>query len=1193
MMDVDPVRPEVRARPRSASPGDHTLALRLRKYTNRAGYLLLTPLILAAAATMFLVARTFDEERSALVVVDVAGRQRMLNQEYFQRVLQTASGVPAEYEGSRKTFLDSLEALVDGGQVVSHQATGERSVVPPAPTEPIRRHLEIQRGLMARQAGAAQELLETARDDPAYPLRLREVISFNQRLGEDLEETIKLYREVNVARAARGLRLATTGAGLALLLGLGLFLQTRRATRLSRLYLEEERGRGRVSKELEAVVNHAADGIITIDARGFIRTVNPAAEKLFGYRAEELIRRSIKVLMPERFQPAFDEDLENHRRTGRAEMIGSGREFAGLKKDESTFPMDLSVGEMRLGDEILFVGMVRDISEKKEARRALAESQERFDLAVRGSTDGLWDWDVTTNTVWFSPRFKEMLGFPDEEFPHVFESWEATLHPEDHGPTLEAVQEHLEKKVPYDVEYRCRTKAGEYRWFRARGEAHWNDAGEPVRMAGSIVDVTDRKEDANALAQRALEASLIHRATAMAAETDHFSEAMQRCVDLVCEMTGWPVGHAYRPATKGRERLVPSGIWFLAEGGSYEKFKEVTEATAFARGEGLPGRIWASGDPAWIVNVQKDENFPRARLCDDLGVKGAFGFPINVRGSTAAILEFFAEEEMAPDTTLLAVMQSVGEQVGRVIERNLAAADLLRAKQEADEANRAKSQFLANMSHELRTPLNAVIGYSELLQEEAEEGGHGNWVGDLKKIETAGQQLLGLINDVLDLSKVEAGRMVLQTDVIDIRAMGMELGETVKPLFEKKGNTLEIRHGEGSKTFGGDLTRLRQILLNLLSNANKFTDRGEVRLETGTEDRDGERWVIFRVTDTGIGMTAEELGRVFEPFAQADTSTTRKYGGTGLGLAISRQLCEAMGGAIGVESEPGKGASFTLRLPAIATKAAEERVSAPVAPDQVAAKDLDTIVVIDDDPAIRDLLSRFLGREGFDVLTAEGGREGIELARKSQPLAITLDVMMPTMDGWSVLIELKKDPVLAEIPVIMLTIVDDRGLGFSLGAEEYLVKPVERGRLLEIVERFRAAPEATRTVLVIEDDEEAQAMVRRSLVKAGWGVQEADNGHQGLEMLASRKPDLILLDLMMPEMDGFRFLEEIQGNADWRSIPVIVLTAKELTEDDHDRLSGAVEKILQKGAHSQKELLSEVARQLRRFAPGDAAGDLV
>jgi len=398
---------------------------------------------------------------------------------------------------------------------------------------------------------------------------------------------------------------------------------------------------------------------------------------------------------------------------------------------------------------------------------------------------------------------------------------------------------------------------------------------------------------------------------------------------------------------------------------------------------------------------------------------------------------------------------------GEISHRKKAQEELLSAKRAAEDASRAKSAFLANMSHELRTPLNAIIGYSEMIQEEIQESGQIHNVQDVQKIESAGKHLLALINDVLDLSKIEAGKMALHIESFEPAAMVQELVATLQPAIAKNANRIDLELSDDLGAMQSDITKVRQILANLLSNAAKFTDHGTISLNVDRTDSDGQQWIRFRVRDTGIGISPEQQQNLFKEFAQADVSIARKYGGTGLGLAISHRFAQLMGGHMSVESQPGQGSLFAVVLPAQinaedsavpSAKPEKEQAVPPSKPKQRA----ETILVIDDDPAVRDLMSRFLGKLGFDVVAAATGEHGLTLAKRIRPAVITLDVVMPGMDGWKVLKSLKTDSELSGIPVIMVTIVDNEVASANLGASGHLVKPVDRDRLADLIERCRA-----------------------------------------------------------------------------------------------------------------------------------------
>jgi signal transduction histidine kinase/CheY-like chemotaxis protein len=511
--------------------------------------------------------------------------------------------------------------------------------------------------------------------------------------------------------------------------------------------------------------------------------------------------------------------------------------------------------------------------------------------------------------------------------------------------------------------------------------------------------------------------------------------------------------------------------------------------------------------------------------------------------------------------------------------------DLKQARDEAMEATQSKSQFLASMSHELRTPLNAIIGYSEMLHEEAKDLGEESFLPDLEKIQGAGRHLLSLINNILDLSKIEAGKMEVLVEEFDVAALLAEVRSVIQPLMEKNANTLVVSCAPDLGAMRSDQTKLRQNLFNLLSNAAKFTAQGQITLAARRVVQDGDDWLEFQVSDTGIGMTPEQLGRLFEAFAQAEASTSRDYGGTGLGLAITKQFCRMLGGDVSVESTPGQGSTFTIRLPA---RGPEPEVEAAPSAARSASEEATrgTVLIIDDDKATHDLLERELSEEGYRVLHAGGGREGLKLAKAARPDVITLDIIMPDLDGWSVLKALKDDPELSEIPVVLITIMGDRDMGFALGAADFINKPLDRDALVQAVSRHRKA-DGSAQVLVVDDDAKSRDMLRRTLEKEGWSVAEAVNGREALGQLEQARPGLVLLDLMMPEMDGFEVLERMRSEDSWRDIPVIIVTAKDLTRDEVDRLNHRVVKVLQKGAYRRSDLLRDVhAMVARRVAAG-------
>jgi PAS domain S-box-containing protein len=783
------------------------------------------------------------------------------------------------------------------------------------------------------------------------------------------------------------------------------------------------------------------------------------------------------------------------------------------------------------------VGSRSDITARKAAEEEKAEAHARLSRLLTSSPAVIYSYKATGD---FAPTFvseniRDWLGYEPQEYLEHPDFWWSHVHPDDlAGVKADAV--HLFKKGSRTLEYRFLKKDGTYCWVNDAQQLIQDEGGQAVEVIGSWSDITARKQLSEALA------------AAQEANLKELHEARTRLIDAIETISeGFSLYDAEDKLILCNSRyreLFSSQADMYVPGTSFETILR----TAIDRGliKDAEGR----GD-AWMA-----ERLARHRATSETHMQHrSDGRWIRVderRTSSGGVVAIYAD----------------------ITELKRHEAELAAARDAADEANRTKSSFLANMSHELRTPLNAIIGYSEILQEDAAESGDKGSIGDLKKIESAGRHLLGLINNILDLSKIEAGKMDVFIESIDIQALLEEVLSIVKPLADKSENVIKLVYPDDIGSFRSDQTKVKQCLLNLLSNASKFTSKGTLTLTVARED---DSQVRFRVSDTGIGMTKEQIGRLFQAFSQSEASTPKRFGGTGLGLAITKHFCTMLGGDVTVESTPGTGSTFTISLPD--QKVAPATMEAPM---PAAADGRATVLVVDDDPEVLNLLAKTLEKDGYRVLLARNGVQALALAREHRPQAITLDVLMPQMDGWRALKELKADAELRGIPVIMVTVLNERGIAIPLGAADFMTKPVDRQRLTAIL-RDHCAGQSSASILVVEDDQPTSEALCRSLATMGYTAHVAVNGRSGLEWLANHPvPSLILLDLMMPEMDGFEFLRELRQRPAFADVPVIVVTAKELTAEDVRVLSGQTERIIAKDQAYLTELTAAVRGRLVR-----------
>jgi|GEM_PF-447631 len=805
------------------------------------------------------------------------------------------------------------------------------------------------------------------------------------------------------------------------------------------------------------------------------------------------------------------------------------------------------------------VSVFTDVTALKEQEEKMAELAREAELAhnrlrdaVEAIGQGFVIFDAEDRFVLFNQRYLDVMAkighSPKigQRFEDVIRDTKRTDFP---GSSKEEwIQGILKNRREQPT--RSSTAQIDGRWFQTEG--YQTREGGIVSI---FTDITDMKEKEDELAELARAAKLSHTRLNDAIESLSQAFILYDKDDRVVMLN-----------EQARQ------LWVGAsQDGKPPQIGETFET--FLRRTNNPKRKFKTDAEreAWYVSVMENRSANKVRKSVDHLPDGRYIRSEGFETSEGGIVSIFTDitEEKEHEAELDKLVKELGV-----------------ARDAAVEANSAKSQFLANMSHELRTPLNAIIGYSELLIDDAADDENDDYIPDLEKIQKAGKHLLGLINDILDLSKIEVGKIELFIEEFAINDMLEDVTNTIKPLMEKNNNVLELEIDKAVSSITSDLTKIRQNLFNLLSNASKFSKDSTVTVKVFPEVDQGLESLVFEVIDKGVGMTEAQLERVFDPFTQADASTSKNYGGTGLGLTITREFSRMLGGDITATSQVGLGTTFTMKVRTdanlIKSDTEDDDTGAPVR----AGTGAPLVLIIDDDPSVRELLRRNLDVAGYRTETARNGDEGIELAKRLNPDAITLDVIMPKTDGWTVLSKLKADPKTADIPVVMLTISEDRNLGYSLGASEFLTKPINRKKLVQVLDKFLA--DATeRSVLLVEDDEATRAVMRKYLDKEKIDVVEAENGRIGLEAIEKARPSLILLDLMMPEMDGFQFIEEFRKHPEWSDIPIIVVTAKILTKAEKTKLEGWVEALYSKSDADIDHVLAEVSAQLPDFAkPG-------
>lgn len=869
----------------------------------------------------------------------------------------------------------------------------------------------------------------------------------------------------------------------------------------------------RSEKKYVSILEDISEGYYETDLNGTWVEVNDAFLNGLGYKRDEIVGKNYRQMTNTREARKAFSLFHKVLKTGQP-VLHENLTFSRSNGELAYTSISVILLRDDHGTPTGFRGIVRDITSRKLAEDALRISETKYRTILEDIQEGYYEIDLIGNFVEVNPIILDIIEIPyDEVIGYNFASF---TDPENARQLFGVYNQLFKDRQPRkNIVYSITTKKGNRKTLEASASIIESPNGKVTGFRGIVRDVTAKQ--------------------AREAQIRKLSQAIENSPTIV---TITDKEGAIEYVNPKFEQIT-----------GYKVSEVINQNPRFLKAGDMPNSVY---DEMWhtISNGKewRGEFHNRKKNGETFWVSSSISVLMN------------EEKEI---THFIAVQEDITDRKAYEVE-------LAQAKDEAESANQAKSSFLANMSHELRTPLNAIIGYSEILIEDAEDEGHAQSLPDLQKIRTAGKHLLTLINDVLDLSKIEAGKMDLFLEQVNLPNLIDEVVGMIQPLVEKNNNTLHVNIENGFELFHTDQTKIRQALFNLLSNASKFTNQGKIYLEIEKVINAENKWAMFRVRDTGIGMTDQQIQKLFNPFTQADSSTTRKYGGTGLGLTITQKFCQLMGGRITVESEPTAGSQFTIWLPLEPKKKETKEIT------QASKRNRSgTILVIDDDVQTREMMLRYLTREGYKVYLAADGPTGLELAKRFKPDLITLDVIMPDMDGWSVLTELKSDPETSTIPVAIISMVENRNKGFTFGVADYLVKPVDRKLVSQLISRYRKPNGETR-VLVIEDEPDIREQLQRVLNKDGYMVDTAENGKVALEKLKEQLPSVILLDLMMPEMDGFEFAAHMHTSHEWSQIPIIVLTARDITAEDHAILNGNVQKILQKSSYDIETLLHEI-----------------
>ena len=823
-----------------------------------------------------------------------------------------------------------------------------------------------------------------------------------------------------------------------------------------------------------------------------------------------------------------------------------------------TYDPDIHLSESDRDTLNLLAGQAAIAIERKRSQEELL----KFKLGIDRSESAVFMTEPDGTIIYVNPRFEEIYGFtPGETIGQNPRILKSGLNSPEHYKQLWSA---LLSKKTYSSEIVNKTKSGQLIPIADTNAPILDDNDNIIGFIAVQTDITERKRAEEALKRRNEYLAASAEIGRLVTSTLDLNTIFSRTVNLIAERFGY-----YHSAIFVVEETGFNAIMQEAVGPAAEEMKRA-EHSLPVNEKSIVGKATFNGEPVIVNNTALDATHKFNPLLPETQAEAAIPLRVGSRIIGALDIQATSVGAFTPDD--ISVLQILADQVAIAIDNARSYELSQQAVAEMREIDRLKSQFLANMSHELRTPLNSIIGFSRVILKGIDGAITELQQQDLTAIYNSGQHLLGLINDVLDLAKIEAGKMELAFDEVNIADLINSVASTTSGLIKDKPIKFVKNIQSDLPPVRADAIRVRQVMINLISNAAKFTEAGDIALDAHLQPGPaGRSEILISVTDTGPGIAPEDQAKLFQAFSQVDDSPTRKTGGTGLGLSISQQLVQMHGGQIGIHSVVGKGSTFYFTLPVYRTK------DEPTQPGSTKI-----ILAVDDDPQVISLYERYLQPQGYQVISITDPTKAKERARQLNPYAITLDIMMPGYDGWSVLADLKSDPDTREIPVVICSIIEDQERGFSLGAADYLLKPILEEDLLGALDRLNADG-SIREVLIIDDDPNSLRLMEKIFADQGqYKTILAEGGKQGWDAITRRPPQAVILDLFMPEMDGFTILEKMRENVRLRDVPVIVVSGGDLTPEQQKQLSEFGQRLVNKGSLNEKDFINNVERALKR-----------